>query len=72
MTNVLIIILLVLLLLKDYISLNKVKHKEKEKVDNTAELEEVQRKQKELQEEFDKIMRYSIEDAINSKKNRGE
>lgn len=72
MTNVLIIILLVLLLLKDYIPLNKLKHKEKEKVDNTAELEEVQRKQKELQEEFDKIMQYSIEDAINSKKNRGE
>ena len=61
MSNVIIIILLLVLIFKD------IKFKKPEKVVEKQDEKEVQ-KQKEIREEFDKLMGYSIRDAIESKK----
>lgn len=62
MSNFIIIVLLLVLIFKD-VKFKKPERIHKEKIDE----EEIKR-QKEIREEFDKLMGYSIKDAIESKK----
>nr|DAO67288.1 MAG TPA: hypothetical protein [Caudoviricetes sp.] len=65
MIDYLIILLLLILIFKDFITI-KVEKVEPKK-ETYFETEEV-KKQKERKEEFDKLMNYSIDDAIQSKR----
>lgn len=61
MTNIIIIGLLIVLIFKD-----ELKGLRKQKPEEVSKIEE--EKQKEFREQFEKLMAYSIEDAIESKK----
>lgn len=66
MIDYLIILLLLILIFKDFITI-KVEKVEPKK-ETYFETEEEVKKQKERKEEFDKLMDYSIDDAIQSKR----
>lgn len=66
MIDYLIILLLLILIFKDFITI-KVEKVETKK-ETYFETEEEVKKQKERKEEFDKLMNYSIDDAIQSKR----
>lgn len=66
MMDYLIILLLLILIFKDFITI-KVEKVETKK-ETYFETEEEVKKQKERKEEFDKLMNYSIDDAIQSKR----
>lgn len=66
MIDYLIILLLLILIFKDFITIKVEKVEPKKETYSNAE--EELKKQKERKEEFDKLMNYSIDDAIQSKR----